>query len=60
MWRRVLIGCAIGLAGLALLHRSPRPPPSDVGVCWVERTPSGFVALDHVDNLETCGAPIER
>jgi hypothetical protein len=60
MWWRVMAGCAIGLAGLLLLlHRGPKPPPSDAGVCWVERVPTGFVPLDHVDNLETCGARLE-
>ena len=54
MWRPVLVCCVIGLAGLALLHRGAKPPPSDAGVCWVEKGASGFVPLDHVDNLETC------
>jgi hypothetical protein len=59
MWRRWLVFGAIGLAGLLLLHKGPKAPPSDAGVCWVERAPAGFVPLDHVDNLETCGARLE-
>ena len=59
MWRRWLIGCVIGVAALPLLHRGPKPPPSDAGVCWIERAPAGFVPLDNVDNLQTCGARLE-
>jgi hypothetical protein len=59
MWEGALVGCAVGLAGLLFLHQSPKPPPSDAGVCWVERPPAGFVPLDNVDNLETCGARLE-
>jgi len=59
MWRRLLIGCVIGLAGLLLLHKGPKAPPSDAGVCWVEQGHAGFVPLDRVDNLETCGARLE-
>lgn len=59
MWRRLLICCAIGLAAVLLLHRGPKAPPSDIGVCWIERGQAGFVPLDHVDNLETCGARLE-
>jgi hypothetical protein len=59
MWRLLLGACVIGLTGLLLLHKGPKPPPSDAGVCWVERGPANFAPLDHVDNLETCGARLE-
>jgi hypothetical protein len=59
MWPRLLVCCAIGLAGLLLLYRGPKPPPSDAGVCWIDQGRAGFVPLDRVDNLETCGARLE-